>query len=111
VPSKKHQELLLKADNLEATSLHDAFKVASTAMCSSRILGSARMEATAASSASAAAIRLSVAKCSLSSRPCRLDHSERRDLGFVGSGGGDLDGTCRAGGHGMGVDEDGRVGS
>ena len=69
------------------------------------------MEATAASSASVAAICLSAAKCSLSSRPCRLDHSERRDLGFVGRGGGDLDGTCWAGGRGMGVDEEGWVGS
>ena len=111
MPSKIHRELLLKADNREAASLRDAFKVASTDMCSSRILGSARMEATAASSASAAAICLSAAKCSLSSRPCRLDHSERRDLGFVGSGGGDLDGTCRADGRGMGGAEEGWVGS
>src|SRR3954470_9400582 len=89
----------------------DTFKVASTTMCSSRTLGSMRIDATAASSASVVAICLSTAKCSLSSRPWRLDHGERRDLRLVGSGGGDLDGTWQAGGREMGVDEDGCVGS
>src|SRR4051812_5049425 len=91
--------------------MHDALKVALRAMWSSRILGSARIDATAASSVSATVICLSTTKCSLSSRPWRLDHGERRDLRLVGSGGGDLDGTWRDGGRGMGVDEEGCVGS
>ena len=64
---ENRHELPFKAANRVAASTCEASTMASTARCSSKIWGSARMAAIATSSVRAAAICFSAAKCSLRS--------------------------------------------